>query len=198
MNEQVSVEPESRPHYDRWERMRTESVWTTELRAFAKKSDLVVVRFETVPDAPSWHRDAAFVELDFVQESNKDGERRMRVRFAGWIGTGYRDDLREVTGEYSWKEYSREPANLYRPTSGSWLLHLYPNQATHAYSCFMAIASKSRLTFRVRLDYHTNPCMAESGLHGDVLTLEASKGKTRQGFDLDNATHRHNSARFGF
>jgi len=200
MSNTASVEAESRPLHARWERLRTEAVWTPEVRAFAKKADLAVLYFETISDSPSWLQDAAFVEMKLVQEAKlgRKTEKTMYVKFAGFIGTGHRDDLREVTGDYSWKEYSREPANLYRPTRGSWLLYLYPNQATHAHSILMSVAANSALEFRVRLDYHTSPVLAERGLHGDVLTVEARKGKRRLGFDLDTQCTRHNSARFGF
>ena len=195
-NATETLEHESRPHYERWERMRKESLWTPELRTFARKADLVVVYFETVPDAPSWHRDAAFVELKFVQENRGGAEKTMYVKFAGHIGTGHRDGLRG--GDVSWAEYSRESENLYRPTRGAWLVYLYPNQSTHAHSCLMAIPTRSELEFRVRLDYHTNSSMAERRLHGDVLSVLTTKGKKRQEFHLDTAVHQHNSARFGF
>ena len=122
----------------------------------------------------------------------------MHVKFAGHIGAGYRNDLRTVTSEYTWQEYSRESQNLYRPTSGSLLLHLYPNQATHAHSCLMAIPSKAKLRFRMRLDYTSSPVLAEAQLHGDVLILDVYNGRQRQSFDLDRQVSRHNSARFGF
>jgi len=198
MNVSATPVPESRPHYERWERLRSEATWTPAVRAFAKKADLCVVHFDTVPDAPSWHRDAAFVELKFVKENRTGQEETMHVKFAGYIGTGHRDDLREVTGEYSWQEYSREPENLYRPTAGSWLLYLYPNQSTHAHSCLMAIPSKSKLVFRARLDHATSPVLAESRLHADVLVMETSKNDKRQEFSLDTQVSKHNSARFGF
>lgn len=199
MTSVATVESESSPHYEQWERLRSQVTWTPELRAFAKKSDLCVLFFNAVSDAPSWHRDAAFVTLKFVQEKRGDRpEKTMYVKAAGYIGTGYCDDVRTVSSEYPRQEYSREPQNLYRPTSGSWLLYLYPNQATHVYSCLMTIPSKANLVFRVRLDYASSPVLAEARLHGDMLTLDVTKGLACQGFDLDTQISRHNGARFGF
>ena len=200
MNTETQTETEARPHYSRWEVMRDEAVWTPAMRAFAKKATCAVLYFHRVSDAPSWLRDAAFVEIKLSRARRDNVEESMTVKFAGFIGTGQRDALRTVestTDSYGWKEYSKEEHNLYRPQSGTWLLHLFPGQLAHAHSCLMAIPSGAKLTFHTKLDYHTSPVMAEHGLHGDVLTVEAHKDKKQVSFDLDTIVTRHNSARFG-
>lgn len=203
MNTETQTETETTtpPHYPRWQAMRDEAVWTPAMRAFAKKATSAVLYFHKVSDAPSWVHDAAFVEIKLIRERRDSVEESMTVKFAGFIGTGRRDALRTVepnADSYGWKEYSKEEHNLYRPTSGTWLLHLYPSQSTHAYSCFLAIPSGAKLVFYVKMDYHSSPAMAEHGLHGDVLVVEVSKGKHRSNFDLDTIATRHNSARFGY
>ena len=198
--ETQTIEPAG-PHHKRWERMREENKWDASIRNFAKVATHAVLRFDRVPDAPSWLRDACVVEIRFVRERRDGVEESLTVKFAGFIDNGRRDALRTVEPDgdsFGWKEYSSEADNLYKPESGSWYLPLYPGQATHAQSCLLAIPSGAKVTFRTRLDYHSSPTMAEVGLHGDVLVVEIDKGKRRSSFNLDSPTTRHNSARFGY
>lgn len=114
----------------------------------------------------------------------------MDVDFAGFIGGGHQDKLGAQGG------YCRMESNHYRPTNGAWLLYNYGN--SHTRTCLMAVPSRASVRFEARLDYGTNPIMAERGLHGDMLQLVFEKNGREQRFTLDTRVSLHNSARFGF
>lgn len=186
--------------YARWERLRQEALWTRELQAFVKKADHVVFYFTNVSDAPSW-QNASFVEMKIVKKSSVfKQEETMQATFAGHIYAGHRDDLYRVQSDFGegWVRYCEEPQNVYRPTGGTWLLHLYQTQQTHIKSCLMSLPVGGKIELDVLLGHHSSPLLAESRLHGDVLLVRSTKGKKKLSFDLDVHICRHNSARFGF
>lgn len=193
-----TAEQSSTPHYDRWERLRAEP-WTAKMRAFAKKANTMVCTFVQVPDAPSWLRDACFVNVRMVRTRKNGVEETFECTFPGFIRGGTRDATRTVPAtEYSfaYEQYSDESNNVYCPTTGVWVLHFYPGQRTPTHTAVLSIPTGSTLTFYVRLDWHTSPILVDAQLHGDALSVDF-RGKREGSFELDHTVTRHNSVRFG-
>jgi hypothetical protein len=187
------------PNFDRWQKLRSELVWTSHVRAFVKKADLVVFHFSAVSDAPSWYKEAALVEAKFVKKaSGKVPEQTMIVQFAGAIRGGRKDLVSRAISGMDLVHFSDLAENRYQPRAGSWLAYLYPSQHTPIYSSLMAVPTGSSVQIDVCLDYNSNSLMAKCGIHGDLLALQSQKGNNHQTFNLDTANNLHNSARFGF
>lgn len=178
-----------------------EMVFSPEMKKAILSSHRITMRFRKIE---SWGE--AYMEMECFKEV-RDASGKTHDLSIGFfssrghfIGNGTGDALRTVPPSEGWssyKVYSVEEDNWYRPERGFWgISHI--NQGTHERAVFKLLPVGSKLVFHVRLDYQTNPLMALAGLHGDVLELRARKGKQEYSVQLDTNINKHNSARFGF
>lgn len=175
-------------------------------RAIAKASHMTL-DFQPAPDIEgSWERDRKVVAIWLTtgSASAKDQTRITFEGFRGWIHSGYRDEMVTERTEYgTHRRHSREDSNIYQPESGRWM-ELHSNQDWTLQSIFRVIPTGSALTFRMMLDHHTYPALAEKGVHVDVLVVEAQP-PTRKGgkqakalqFTIATPTSFHDKNRFG-
>lgn len=182
-----------------WERLRGAPLWTKELARFARKANRAILRYHQIPGVHSWQRGRCFIDLTLVQEHGRhsagSSESRMSVRIAGTIRGG-RGSITATDGD-GLTQYVRGPANDYLPTSGTWVLHLFPGQNTHATSCLAMIPTGAAVHLDVRLDWHTTSRLAAHGLHADVLEANVTKGRRHLRLELDHEVGPHDRGRFG-
>lgn len=174
--------------------------YTAEVRKAILNSDHVTLRFKRTT---SWGEGA--VEITCVRKKSDDDFVTGSFQCRAFIRNGTKDKTRRVEpkdGFPGWTEYDRDEANLFRPQKGTWGLD-HMSQPTHWRAVFKTLPLGAKLTFHVCLDYATNGFMAEAGLHGDVLQLEAihkagSKNMDVLKIDLDHDVVQHCSVRFGW
>ena len=160
----------------------------------------LVVRFERDTTAPSYQSDRAIVTIECSVRSgdsyNSPRETRT-VTFPGWIGAGHDDQVSTRTHEG--RPVRAYEGGIYAPASGAWSLYAIEARLR---SVIDLLPSDAELTFRARLDWHTNPIHVDARLHGDALELQAevhtASGRTKTyEFLIDSHVGLHNSARFG-
>ncbi len=181
---------------------------TNEIKRAIQKARSICLDFQPATDIQgSWERDRkeVTIELTMGTSAAKDQTRVTFEGFRGWIPSGHKDQMETVNSGFGvpYEQASKADSNVFSPDSGRWL-DIHSDQNDHLQSIFRVIPTGSQLTFRMALDWHSNPLLIKRGVHVDVLIIEARPPQRKNGrearplkFNLAIEATEHTKNRFG-